>query len=161
MLIYSIRRRPLMHIIFARLIITIVFIAALFIFLTSRANMRHHDPATTNRQPKYRPIRPELPPTKQRRADPIKWLEQYSNNKYAVSEGSFPYLRLHSSRPKPRVAIISLVRNQGLEGMKQSMRQIEYRWNRKYQYPWVSSMMSLYGRIQKRYSESYLFAVLL
>jgi len=29
--------------------------------------------------------------------------------------------------------LISLVRNSELEGMMQSMRQLEFRWNRKYQ----------------------------
>lgn len=39
--------------------------------------------------------------------------------------------------PKPRAALISLVRNSELPGLMQSMRQLEYRWNRKYQYPWI------------------------
>lgn len=38
---------------------------------------------------------------------------------------------------RPRAAIISLVRNEELEGIMQSMRQLEYRWNRKYAYPWI------------------------
>lgn len=42
-----------------------------------------------------------------------------------------------SPPPKPRAAIISLVRNEELQGIMQSMRQLEQHWNRKYQYPWV------------------------
>lgn len=126
-----------MHIILIRLTIIFVFMVALFLFLIPRANMRHHDPMATNPQPKYRPIRPELLPTKQRRSDPIKWLEPNSNNKYAVSESSFPHLTLSNVRPRPKAAIISLVRNQELEEMIQSMQHMEYRWNRKYQYPRV------------------------
>ncbi|MCJ1422477.1 hypothetical protein MMC29_000357 [Sticta canariensis] len=38
---------------------------------------------------------------------------------------------------KPRAALISLVRNSELSGMMQSMRQLEYQWNRKYNYPWI------------------------
>ena len=42
---------------------------------------------------------------------------------------------IKSSRPK--AAIISLVRNEELDGIVQSMRQLEMRWNWKYRYPWV------------------------
>ena len=38
---------------------------------------------------------------------------------------------------KPKAALISLVRNQELDGIIQSMTQLEYHWNHKYQYPWV------------------------
>lgn len=38
---------------------------------------------------------------------------------------------------RPRAAIISLVRNEELEGIMQSMRQLEHRWNSRYNYPWV------------------------
>ena len=38
---------------------------------------------------------------------------------------------------RPRAALISLVRNQELDGILQSMRQLEYHWNRRYNYPWI------------------------
>ncbi|KAG8525605.1 uncharacterized protein KY384_009249 [Bacidia gigantensis] len=74
--------------------------------------------------------------------DPMKWLEENSNNKYAETAKerdfwrSVPAWGKHIS-PKPRAALISLVRNSELEGLMQSMRQLEYHWNRKYNYPWV------------------------
>ncbi|OAP61014.1 hypothetical protein AYL99_06018 [Fonsecaea erecta] len=55
---------------------------------------------------------------------PRQWLE----------ENSYPN-DLRADRPN--AALISLVRNQELEGILQSMRQLEFRWNRRYQYPWV------------------------
>ena len=72
--------------------------------------------------------------------DPARWLERNSNNRHAEDTGvglfkSVPSLG-HCSK-KPRAALISLVRNSELEGIMQSMRQLEYRWNRKYNYPWV------------------------
>ena len=71
-------------------------------------------------------------------SEPLKWLEKNSNNKYALSTSSsiLGSLSPHLSS-KPRAALISLVRNSELPGLMQSMRQLEYRWNRKYQYPWV------------------------
>lgn len=88
----------------------------------------------------YQVLRP-IPQTKKKNApDPVRWLEQNSNNKYAISKNS----RLASAKSslgqtssKPRAALISLVRNSELLGLMQSMRQLEYQWNRKYQYPWV------------------------
>lgn len=38
---------------------------------------------------------------------------------------------------KPKAALISLVRNSELDGIVQSMTQLEWRWNRKYNYPWI------------------------
>ncbi|KPI36879.1 Alpha-1,2 mannosyltransferase KTR1 [Cyphellophora attinorum] len=43
----------------------------------------------------------------------------------------------HSQGKRPKAALISLVRNADLEGILQSMRQLEYRWNRRYGYPWM------------------------
>lgn len=37
----------------------------------------------------------------------------------------------------PRAALISLVRNEELSGILQSMRQLEYHWNRRHRYPWI------------------------
>ncbi|KAK9467731.1 glycosyl transferase [Lipomyces arxii] len=38
---------------------------------------------------------------------------------------------------KPKAALISLVRNSELEGIEQSMRHLEARYNHKYNYPWI------------------------
>lgn len=66
--------------------------------------------------------------------DPTQWLRENSNDQHAVTGPGFNKL-LQSS--KPRAALISLVRNQELDGIIQSMTQLEYHWNHKYQYPWV------------------------
>lgn len=80
----------------------------------------------------FQPTRAYLPEDAERKGpDPIRWLEQNSNNKYAVSKG-FHLPSLDWNR-RPKAALISLVRNSELEGMMQSMRQLEFRWNRKYQ----------------------------
>lgn len=38
---------------------------------------------------------------------------------------------------RPRAALISLVRNEELEGILQSMQQLELHWNRRFGYPWI------------------------
>ena len=69
---------------------------------------------------------------------PERWLKENSNNKYAVQSGLLGSLKdVTGLWSRPRAALISLVRNSELDGIVQSMRQLEYRWNRKYQYPWV------------------------
>lgn len=42
-----------------------------------------------------------------------------------------------NSARRPRAAIISLVRNEELDGILQSMRQLELHWNRRFGYPWI------------------------
>lgn len=69
--------------------------------------------------------------TDKNRPDPIQWLAENSNDKYSVLDGSTSYFKIRYG--KPRAALISLVRNSELQGMMQSMRQLEYRWNSKYQ----------------------------
>lgn len=64
--------------------------------------------------------------------DPEKWLRENSEDAVARNERWW-----RRSLRKPRAAIISLVRNEELEGIMQSMRQLEHHWNKKYQYPWV------------------------
>ena len=87
----------------------------------------------------YQVLQPLSPlPIHKGTPSPLKWLEKNSNNKYAITAGS----KLSSSvvphlSQKPRAALISLVRNSELPGLMQSMRQLEYHWNRKYRYPWV------------------------
>lgn len=70
----------------------------------------------------------------------MSWLEHNSDNRHSDAEGqnlwkSVPTFGHKSARPK--AALISLVRNSELPGLVQSMRQLEYRWNRKYNYPWI------------------------
>ena len=90
----------------------------------------------------YQVLRPISPSAiaKKHTPDPMRWLEQNSNNKHAETSDlgllkSVPSFGHRSA--KPRAALISLVRNSELEGLMQSMRQLEYQWNRKYHYPWV------------------------
>ena len=97
-------------------------------------NVPHH---ITN---PYQVLKPIAAAAKKHAPDPQHWLEHNSNNKFALS----PKSRLVSSisefghvSKRPRAALISLVRNSELEGIVQSMTQLEYHWNRKYQYPWI------------------------
>ena len=90
----------------------------------------------------YQVLRPalETPSTRKSVPDPARWLDRNSNNRHAENTEvglfkSVPSLGHYSA--KPRAALISLVRNSELDGIVQSMRQLEYRWNRKYNYPWV------------------------
>jgi Glycolipid 2-alpha-mannosyltransferase len=66
------------------------------------------------------------------RPDPERWLKEHSEEALSRNRGWWKGLP-----PKPRAAIISLVRNEELEGIMQSIRQLEFHWNRKYQYPWI------------------------
>ena len=87
-----------------------------------------------------RPISETISTAKDHAPDPIHWLEQNSNNKHAENTrlgllNSVPSFGHHSTKPK--AALISLVRNSELPGLMQSMRQLEFQWNRKYNYPWI------------------------
>ena len=62
--------------------------------------------------------------------DPGKWLLKHSNL-YHRETGKEWF------NGRPRAAVISLVRNEELDGILQSMRQLEHRWNRRYNYPWI------------------------
>jgi len=64
--------------------------------------------------------------------DPDQWLQDYSGDVHTVQKGG-----MLARTNKPKAALISLVRNQELEGIVQSMTQLEYHWNHKYQYPWI------------------------
>ena len=61
---------------------------------------------------------------KGKRRDPIRWLR----------ENSYPN-GIKAKRPK--AGLLSLVRNEELDGILQSMRQLEFHWNQRYNYPWV------------------------
>jgi alpha 1,2-mannosyltransferase len=67
---------------------------------------------------------------------PKAWLATNSDNQHAVTLISFSKAAFELST-RPRAALISLVRNSELDGIVSSMTQLEYRWNRKYQYPWI------------------------
>lgn len=66
--------------------------------------------------------------------DPEQWLRENSGDMHVVKKSLFGDVHVGN---KPKAALISLVRNQELDGIVQSMTQLEYHWNRKYQYPWV------------------------
>ncbi|KAL2062822.1 hypothetical protein VTL71DRAFT_5894 [Oculimacula yallundae] len=84
---------------------------------------------------RYAPILPVIYSSESDGPEPVRWLEENSGNRYAVSKGHLPHISMFGRRP--RAALISLVRNSELKGMMHSMQQLEYRWNRKYQYPWI------------------------
>ncbi|KAB8299159.1 hypothetical protein EYC80_001263 [Monilinia laxa] len=89
----------------------------------------------------YTPIQPTLPddPSMNQKTDPVKWLTENSNNRYSITSHANQWQKLLAEweNPRPKAALISLVRNSELEGMMQSMTQLEARWNHKYQYPWI------------------------
>lgn len=88
----------------------------------------------------YQVLRPTSQTTKKHAPDPLRWLSRNSNNKHALSTGSgliHSVPRFSDVSTRPLAALISLVRNSELPGLIQSMRQLEFQWNRKYQYPWV------------------------
>ena len=59
--------------------------------------------------------------------DPEAWIKRQST----LSEDR------KARQRRPRAALISLVRNEELDGILQSMRQLEYHWNERYRYPWI------------------------
>lgn len=84
----------------------------------------------------YQPIRPVLHPTTKIYPDPVKWLARYSDLGNLTSQGLLSHAT-SSLGKRPKAALISLVRNSELPGIIQSVSQLEYRWNWKYNYPWV------------------------
>lgn len=73
-------------------------------------------------------LRPQL--DRRTKHDPERWLAEHSSLDHYESPSTW-----FSNRPK--AAIISLVRNEELQGILQSMRQLEHRWNKRYNYPWM------------------------
>ncbi|KAK5221950.1 hypothetical protein LTR47_003207 [Exophiala xenobiotica] len=73
------------------------------------------------------PVTPESR-SKRKKHDPMQWLKDHS---------SFDRQLPNSYTTRPRAALISLVRNEELDGILQSIRQLEYQWNRRYRYPWI------------------------
>ncbi len=70
---------------------------------------------------------------------PVEWLQRNSNNKYDYNQQTSWSTLFRPSywSSRPKAAIITLVRNEELSGIMQSMRQLEYHWNHKYRYPWI------------------------
>lgn len=65
-----------------------------------------------------------------KRYDPEKWLRDNSDmTHFETGDERF--------NDRPKAALISLVRNEELEGILQSMRQLEHHWNHRYRYPWI------------------------
>jgi len=114
-----------------RAVIVIAITAIIFVILTPFPGNYLNHPPTPQESDTYQPVRPVLPPSNKKRPDPIRWLQENSNNKHAASKSVLPALPTLGSH-RPRAAIISLVRNSELAGMMQSIRQLEYRWNGKY-----------------------------
>lgn len=120
----------------------IIAAALAVILLIPLATTHSQSPPDSHSFDLYEPLRPILAPPEKTRPDPVRWLQQNSNNKYAVSRNILPQLPAFGSSRRPRAALISLVRNSELVGMMQSMRQLEMRWNSKYQVS-VPSMVEL------------------
>ena len=88
----------------------------------------------------YQVLRPLSATEENSARNPVRWLDHNSNNRYALGSSSRlkkSITELTHASPRPRAALISLVRNSELQGLLQSMRQLEFHWNRKYQYPWI------------------------
>lgn len=60
---------------------------------------------------------------------PKAWLRRHSITDY---DGP-----AHPMKHRPKAAFISLVRNEELDGILQSIRQLEYYFNRRHKYPWI------------------------
>lgn len=123
-------------------VIALMFLGLIFWAIPPPATWRRPTVHITVRESSpYQILRPALEAKPQRNSpDPIRWLEHNSNNRHAEIAGANPWLSvpaLGHKNTKPRAALISLVRNSELPGLIQSMRQLEYHWNRKYHYPWI------------------------
>jgi hypothetical protein len=116
-----------------RLALVLVFAAAALIFAIPFIPSHTNSFETIQPLDAYQPIRAVFPESNQKLPDPVQWLRENSNNRYIISENAFSPLLTIGKSLRPRAAIISLVRNSELEGMMQSIRQLEARWNGKYQ----------------------------
>jgi alpha 1,2-mannosyltransferase len=121
-------------------VLTCLFLA-IFIWFAPPPSTWHRSKAryVVKQQPSspYQVLRPVAITTNKHAPDPEKWLKHHSDNKYAVGPGTGKFSGYGRISTRPRAALITLVRNSELDGILQSMRQLEYHWNRKYQYPWI------------------------
>lgn len=112
------------------LLVLITFLVVFFWSLPSNDRQI----ASTESVISYQPLRPVLLPAQKHEPDPVRWLKENSGDRHAVGQGVIEKLGVKEVwRGRPRAALISLVRNSELEGILGSMRQLEYRWNGKYQ----------------------------
>lgn len=121
--------RPSLH----RRILVILCLALsanlLYSLAISFASFSKH---TQTSQPQVLQPTPDIPQIgkNKKRHDPEKWLQEHSNmNHYETGYEWF--------NDRPKAALISLVRNEELDGILQSMRQLEWHWNKRYRYPWM------------------------
>jgi len=116
-------------------LVLILVLAVFFWFTPPPSTWTESRPALLPSATSISPVRPVLAKANpQNEPDPERWLRENSNNKWAVGSASFGNI---GAPVKPRAALISLVRNQELDGIMQSMQQLEFHWNHKYEYPWV------------------------
>ncbi|KAF7913399.1 uncharacterized protein EAE98_011624 [Botrytis deweyae] len=122
------------------------FTLTLFLFFSPSSTYTSSSLPDVHTLGSYIPVQPFLPSSsnpkskaQKNKSDPIKWLKENSRDRYALTGPSKSWVSQISEwrSPRPKAALISLVRNSELEGMLQSMRQLEARWNHKYMYPWV------------------------
>ncbi len=118
--VYSRLRRHYNQGIWRWLLVLVVFFVSLQLYVHLRS---HRDDTLKALDLGWASEIPHLNLVKKKH-DPIRWLR---DNSYAND--------LKESRPK--AALISLVRNEELDGILQSMRQLEFHWNGRYNYPWV------------------------
>ena len=126
-------------------VISCLLLALIFWLAPPPATWRRRVVHITVQQPASNPYQvlrlDTVPSSKKHGADPMMWLEQNSDNRHSEAAANNLWKSMplwgHKSATKPRAALISLVRNSELPGLVQSMRQLEYHWNRKYNYPWI------------------------
>lgn len=131
-----------------RWILVIIMLALsleLFLHLGNRSSL----PYLPSSWPNDPALKAVLHPMGKKRPDPIRWLKQHSS----------PNRDSKPSHPRSRAALISLVRNEELEGILQSMRHLEFHWNRRYNYPWIFfSEVEFSEEFKVRHRHSGLFA---
>ena len=119
-------------------VLTCLFLTIFVWFAPSPSNwQRQKRHAVEPQTAHYQVLRPTMTIPNEHTPNPEKWLKRNSNNKFAALPGAPKLSGYDRFSPKPRAALISFVYNSELEGILQSMRQLEYHWNRKYQYPWI------------------------
>lgn len=121
-------------------VVLLIIVSTLLVFWTSASWRRVPSSTAKNEDTSQRPGLPR--PGSAAAAwgrDPEQWLVANSNNRYAYNTQSTvqDLLAYGLWSRRPRAALISLVRNEELDGIMQSMRQLEYHWNHKYRYPWI------------------------
>ena len=117
--------------------VLLCIILAVFVWVSPPPRMWHRQVREADRQRGVRrPVSADFTSTGS--PDPARWLLENSKDKHAISRNTgFPAIKSVRLSSRPRAALISLVRNSELEGMMQSMRQLEFHWNRKFRYPWI------------------------